>query len=132
MMVLMNLGLRNPNIASLADSCVSDVWGRRDRFMQTWILCGEKWIEMWVQMDSAPWFPSGNKWQSCIENNWMPQFDWLANTRGPTFLNPGAWKGLHIDGDVLKAADATDWIVVQGSSATPPVLLDLSKNQVDP
>ena len=51
--------------------------------------------------------------RNCIENNWTSQLDWLVDTGGPTFLDPGVWKGLHIDGDIMKAGGATDLIVVQ-------------------
>ena len=132
MMVLINLGAREANIPSLTESCVLDFQGLRDRFMRKWILCGQKWIEMWVQVDSAPWIPCRNTWRNSIENNWTSQIDWLTNTGGPTFLDPGVWKGLYIDRDVLKAAGATDWIVVQGPSATSPVSTNLSQHQLDP
>jgi hypothetical protein len=135
-MVLMNLGSRKPNVPLVRDPHVSDVQGLQHRFMQNWILCGQKWIEMWIKMDSTLSFPSGNKWPSCIEqNDLIPQLDSLTNIGQLTFLHPGVWKGLHLNSDIVKPAGATDWIVAQGwpaSANSSPKLLDLSQCKLDP
>jgi hypothetical protein len=113
----------------------SSAYGLRPRgFIQTWIVCGEKSVEIWIQID--PSFPSDKKrWPSGVEwNGGRNDASWLSQIRHPQHLDPGAWKGISLISDAVRPPGATDWIMVQGRSlraSSASELKDDSKIGVD-
>ena len=107
---------------------------RPSGFARTWILCGQRWIELWIQVNPAR-VPTATKWPSRIDQNaWRLQLDSLTKLGQLTFVEPKVWGGLHISSELLRPVKATDWIVVQGRTAragTSPELLDGAQIQLD-
>lgn len=85
-------------------------------FIQTWIACGEKSVEIWIQIDLS--FPSDKKrWPSGVEwNGGRNDAGWLSQVRHPQYLDLSAWKGISLISDAVRPPGATDWIMVQGRS----------------